>query len=249
LVRLRSVLVIIALLAGCTGTNAAQSGAEPTTSATTPAHPATTNETATTSSSEEQALGNGPDLCAHGAQIDANGDGQPDRVSTYGRAGNVGILAVCAADGNVSDVRAIPFGYLEGFASFVLNRGEPAILIPIHTAATYATGSLLTFFSGNIQPITDSATGLQVGVDDGWLADPSVAAKWGCLDVNGDDRRDLVTVRITADGWTRTAYSIAGTSAHRLADSSGPLPEGSTVENAWGDNTRYATIAPPCSSP
>ena len=186
---------------------------------------------------------------SRGSRIDANGDGQSDRVSTYGRAGNVGILAVCAADGNVSDVRAIPFGELEGFASFVLNRGNPTILIPMHTAATYATGSLLTFVGGHIQPVTDPGTGLQVGVDEGLLADPSMAAKWGCLDVDGDGRRDLVTVLITADGWTRAAYSIDGTRARRLADSSGPLPQGSTVENAWGDNTRYATIAPPCSSP
>lgn len=84
---------------------------------------------------------------------------------------------------------------------------------------------------------------------DGLLAEPRMGAKWGCLDVDGDDRRDLVTVLITADGWTRTAYSIDGTSAHRLADSSGPLPEGSTVENSWGDGRRFVTIAPPCSSP
>jgi hypothetical protein len=209
---------------------------------------AITHATTTTSLSEPASAG-GPDLCERGSQIDVNGDGQPDRVSTYGRAGDVGSLAVCAADGNVSDVRAIPLGDLEAFASFVLNRGEPAIFIPMHTAATYATGSLLTFVGGRIKPITDSETGLQVGVDDGRLADPSMAAKWGCLDVDGDGRRDLVTVRITADGWTRTAYSIDGTSAHRLATSSGSLPEGSTVENAWGDNGRYARIAPPCGSP
>jgi hypothetical protein len=248
-VRVLSVLVVTALLAGCTGTNASHADAEPTATATTQAQRATTNETATTSSSEKQVLANGMDLCERGAQIDVNGDGQLDRVSTYGRAGDLGILAVCATNANASDVRAIPVGDLEGFASFVLNRGEPAIFIPMHTATTYASGSLLTFVAGRIQPITDSETGLQVGVDDGLLADPSKAAKWGCLDVDRDGRRDLVTVLITADGWTRTAYSIDGTIAHRLADSSGPLQQGSTVDNAWGDNRRYATIAPPCSSP
>jgi hypothetical protein len=248
-VRLRSVLVIIAVLAGCTGANAAHSEAKPTTSATTPSHSATTNATATTLWNEALAVGTGPDLCEGGAQIDVNGDGQLDRLSTYARAGDVGILAVCATNAHADDIRAIPSSYLEGFAFFVLNRGEPAIFIPMHTAATYGVGSLLTFVGGRIQPITDSATGLEVGVADGWLADPSQAAKWGCNDVNGDGRRDLVTVLITAAGWTRTAYSIDGTRAHRLADSSGPLPEGSTVESARGDSRRYATIAPPCSSP
>jgi hypothetical protein len=248
-VRLLSVLVITALLAGCTATNASHSGAEQTTSATTQAHSGTTNATTTTLWNEALAMRSGPDLCENGAQIDANGDGQLDRLSTYASAGDLGILAVCAPGIHASDIRGIPSGNLEGFASFVLNRGEPAIFIPMHTAATYSVGSLLTFVGGRIQPVTDSGTGLEVGVTDGLLAEPGMGAKWGCLDVDGDGRRDLVTVFITADGWTRTAYSIDGTRAHRLADSSGPLPEGSTVENAWGDNRSYATIAPPCSSP
>jgi hypothetical protein len=243
--RLRTAAVVsIALVvaSGCSDEDTAREMRSPTTDALrTSSNKLVVPATTTTSAPRTV-----QDLCAAGERLDADGDGRIDHVY-IGEVGADAAVVLCAANGNVA---AIPFstGYLEAGNLFVLNRDDPAIFIGEHTAVSSGGGELLTFADDRIQPVVDTTTWEPVGVADGFPVfdehGPARGDAWGCLDVDGDGRRELVQVAITAHGWTRAAYSIDGTRAHQLADTSGSLEGGDSVQEFT--QRRGATLAPPC---
>lgn len=152
-------------------------------------------------------------------RVDVDGDSRKDDVF-WGFDGSELILRVCTASGRRSEVAGSGMGE-EYFAIDVEADGRAELLVGGNSVSMGVT-DVMAFRDGRVRAL-QLPTGDRLSVDQGWEwgegGEVVRDAAWGCSDLDGDGRRELVQVNVT---WPERRARVE-TIAYKRASGAGVL--------------------------
>ncbi|MGH8992984.1 MAG: hypothetical protein ACRDZ7_15865 [Acidimicrobiia bacterium] len=157
------------------------------------------------------------------SEADFDGDGRLDTAYHRERTDGSGLwdMGVCLATGQSDDIEIGPF---EGvFYGHDLDGDGRAELVYGGTSAIQQLDLVAVFVDGQLRPVEGSDLLLASGP----LADGS-GQGWGCDDIDGDGRREVIQVTVKREGttarWTKEAYRLAGVTMPLVRTWTGTAP-------------------------
>ena len=195
----------LVLVAGCGGSSG--DGAAPASSTTTSAATACQGEATVPTSAPHQQVG------------DVDGDGKPDTAYLDGEPGGAITFGIVTAAGGGSSVPFESASPVERRALTVNadERGPTEVLLSDGRSV-----QLLAFVGCRLRPVKD-AEGQPYTFDRGFTGNGTGV---GCVDADGDGRRDLVGLKTEGSegdrvGWSRTIVDLDGATARNGATDHG----------------------------
>lgn len=160
---------------------------------------------------------------------DVDGDGRPDQVRHYWDADadlGMAMVQVCLGDGR--ELTTPGLGQAEALDVVDVEPDGRAEILAGGTGISSAGYLVITYTDGGLVPVELAGDALMVS--DGALehddaGDTTQSAAFGCEDLAGDGRRELVQVTATFSGqgvsWTKLGYSLSGGTATQVSASDG----------------------------
>jgi hypothetical protein len=184
-------------------------------------HTAAATPTSTTTSMPTACRGEAtvPEGAPHQTVGDVDGDGKPDIAYLDGRPGDMITFGIVTAEGGGSSVPFESASPVERLALTVNvdGRGPTEVLLSDGRSV-----QLLAFVGCRLRAVRD-AKGDPYVFDRGFRG---TGTGVGCVDADGDGRRDLVGLKVEGSegdrvGWTRTIVHLDGTTARNGRTDSG----------------------------
>ena len=146
------------------------------------------------------------------------------------------MVGACLSGSGGNRATATVPGQLEAVEVVDLRADGVAELVAGGTTAMSSIQEVLVASDGQLVAVTRS--GARWGLVDGKEGDSpdggAIWSSWGCLDVDGDGRREILVVRVVEGGggatWTSEAFRLAGATATVVASDAGDVPAG---EGSW----------------
>ncbi len=172
------------------------------------------------------------------AEGDFDGDRRLDQAYERQRGTEPWLLGVCLADGRSDEV---DIGIAEGaFYASDLNGDGRSEIVYGGTSVSQQIDTFAVVIGGRIHLVDEAS------FSSGLLGSEDTGQHWGCEDIDGDGRREIVQVTVRRHGsrvgWTKEIYRLTGATLTPLTTRTG---EATTAGMPW---EQAATLVGRCAS-